>query len=120
MTEEKIYIQLLDGSTAFVPVNATKLSDNQYKILDATGYPTDNNCNWGWTNQTIRRKEYVEKFQKNSEYPYFVLSLKAGGSGINLTEAAVISIRQHLDTLYTQLEKGGVPAGSSTASRLFS
>jgi hypothetical protein len=34
MTEEKIYIQLLDGSTSFVPVNATKLSDNQYEILD--------------------------------------------------------------------------------------
>lgn len=41
-------------------------------------------------------------------------------SGINLTEAAVISIRQHLDVLYANLEKGGVPAGSSTASRLFS
>ena len=36
------------------------VGDDQYKILDATGYPTDNNCNWGWTNQTIRRKEYVE------------------------------------------------------------
>ena len=41
-------------------------------------------------------------------------------NGINLTEAAVISIRQHLDVLYATLEKGGVPAGSSTASRLFS
>ncbi|MBU3620706.1 cell division protein ZipA C-terminal FtsZ-binding domain-containing protein [Polynucleobacter sp. CS-Odin-A6] len=41
-------------------------------------------------------------------------------NGINLTEAAVISIRQHLDVLYSKLEKGGVPAGSSTASRLFS
>ena len=41
-------------------------------------------------------------------------------NGINLTEAAVISIRQHLDVLYSNLEKGGVPAGSSTASRLFS
>ena len=41
-------------------------------------------------------------------------------NGINLTEAAVISIRQHLDALYANLEKGGVPAGSSTASRLFS
>ena len=39
---------------------------------------------------------------------------------INLTEAAVISIRQHLDGLYANLEKGGVSAGSSTASRLFS
>jgi hypothetical protein len=41
-------------------------------------------------------------------------------NGINLTEAAVISIRQHLDILYTNLERGGIPAGSSTASRLFS
>lgn len=41
-------------------------------------------------------------------------------NGINLTEAAVINIRQHLDGLYANLEKGGVPAGSSTASRLFS
>jgi hypothetical protein len=41
-------------------------------------------------------------------------------NGINLTEAAVISIRQHLDGLYSNLEKAGVPAGSSTASRLFS
>lgn len=41
-------------------------------------------------------------------------------NGINLTEAAVISIRQHLDVLYANLEKGGVPAGSSTAIRLFS
>ena len=41
-------------------------------------------------------------------------------NGINLTEAAVVSIRQHLDTLYDNLEKSGVSAGSSTASRLFS
>lgn len=40
-------------------------------------------------------------------------------NGINLTEAAVVSIRQHLDGLYSNLEKAGVPAGSSTASRLF-
>jgi len=41
-------------------------------------------------------------------------------NGINLSEAAVVSIRQHLDVLYANLEKSGVPAGSSTASRLFS
>ncbi|SNX28282.1 ZipA, C-terminal FtsZ-binding domain [Polynucleobacter meluiroseus] len=41
-------------------------------------------------------------------------------NGINLTESAVISIRQHLDILYANLEKSGVPAGSSAASRLFS
>jgi hypothetical protein len=37
-----------------------------------------------------------------------------------LSEAAVISIRQHLDVLYANLEKSGVASGSSTASRLFS
>ena len=41
-------------------------------------------------------------------------------NGINLSESAVISIRQHLDVLYDNLEKSGVSAGSSTASRLFS
>ena len=41
-------------------------------------------------------------------------------NGINLSEAAVISIRQHLDILYANLEKSGISAGSSAASRLFS
>ena len=36
------------------------VGDKEYKVLDATGYPTDNNCNWGWTNQDIRRTQYVE------------------------------------------------------------
>lgn len=41
-------------------------------------------------------------------------------NGINLSESAVISIRQHLDVLYANLEKSGISSGSSTASRLFS
>ena len=41
-------------------------------------------------------------------------------NGINLSEGAVISIRQHLDVLYANLERSGIPAGSTTASRLFS
>jgi hypothetical protein len=41
-------------------------------------------------------------------------------NGVNLSGAAVISIRQHLDVLYATLESSGVPAGSSTATRLFS
>jgi len=38
---EQIYIQLLDGTTVLVPVNAIKLLNNQYEILDDkefTGY----------------------------------------------------------------------------------
>ena len=34
MSTDKIYIQLLDGSTAWASVDATKVADNQYKILD--------------------------------------------------------------------------------------
>lgn len=41
-------------------------------------------------------------------------------NGVNLSENAVIAIRQHLDGLYVRLEQSGIPAGSSTATRLFS
>jgi len=41
-------------------------------------------------------------------------------NGMNLSEAAVANIRQHLDVLYAKLDKSGIPAGSSTAIRLFS
>lgn len=35
-----------------------------------------------------KRKELVEKFQREEGPPYFVLSLKAGGTGLNLTQAS--------------------------------
>jgi non-specific serine/threonine protein kinase len=35
-----------------------------------------------------KRKELVEKFQKEDGPPFFVLSLKAGGTGLNLTQAS--------------------------------
>jgi non-specific serine/threonine protein kinase len=35
-----------------------------------------------------KRKELVERFQQDSSVPFFVLSLKAGGSGLNLTAAS--------------------------------
>ena len=34
-----------------------------------------------------KRKEAVDKFQSNDYIPYFILSLKAGGTGLNLTAA---------------------------------
>ncbi len=41
-------------------------------------------------------------------------------NGINLSEISIQSIRKHLEGLYENLERSGVPAGSSAASRLFS
>lgn len=34
-----------------------------------------------------QRKEMVDAFQSDDYYPYFILSLKAGGTGLNLTKA---------------------------------
>lgn len=42
--------------------------------------------------QTKNRQERVENFQKNPEIPVFLLSLKAGGVGLNLTAADYVFI----------------------------
>ncbi|MFD2288703.1 ATP-dependent helicase [Pedobacter petrophilus] len=39
------------------------------------------------TGQTRKREETVKSFQENADIPVFLISLKAGGTGLNLTEA---------------------------------
>jgi SNF2 family DNA or RNA helicase len=39
------------------------------------------------TGQTKKREETVKSFQGNADIPVFLISLKAGGTGLNLTEA---------------------------------
>ncbi|MDP4239323.1 MAG: DEAD/DEAH box helicase, partial [Bacteroidota bacterium] len=39
---------------------------------------------------TKDRKEQVERFQQDNDYPIFLLSLKAGGVGLNLTRASYV------------------------------
>ncbi|KQM72592.1 DNA helicase [Pedobacter sp. Leaf216] len=39
------------------------------------------------TGQTRKREEAVNSFQQNADIPVFLISLKAGGTGLNLTEA---------------------------------
>ena len=36
------------------------VGDDQYKVLDESGYGVGSNCNWGWTNCEIQRTEYIE------------------------------------------------------------
>lgn len=36
------------------------VGDDQYKIIDESGYGVSNNCNWGWTNENLTRTEYIE------------------------------------------------------------
>lgn len=39
---------------------------------------------------TSDRKEQVDRFQTSDDYPFFLLSLKAGGTGLNLTRASYV------------------------------
>jgi hypothetical protein len=38
MSNNKIYVQLLDGTTVWAPVNAKRIDDNQYEILEDKEY----------------------------------------------------------------------------------
>ncbi len=40
--------------------NWEAVGDDQYKVLDQSGYGVSNNCNWGWNNSEIQRSEYIE------------------------------------------------------------
>ena len=40
--------------------NWEAVGDDQYKVIDESGYGVSNNCNWGWNNATIQRTEYIE------------------------------------------------------------
>lgn len=53
------------------------------------------NENWKFsklTGQTANRKKVIEEFQNNSENRIFLISLKAGGVGLNLTQADYVFI----------------------------
>ena len=36
------------------------VGDDQYKIIDESGYGVSSNCNWGWNNADLTRTEYIE------------------------------------------------------------
>jgi len=36
------------------------IGDDQYQVIDESGYGVSSNCNWGWNNMTITRTEYIE------------------------------------------------------------
>lgn len=35
------------------------VGDDQYEVIDESNYGVSSNCNWGWTNENIRREEYI-------------------------------------------------------------
>ena len=65
--------------TSFLEVVKPKLEKEKIKYLYLDG-------------KTRKRKELVEKFEKNDDFKVFLISLKAGGVGLNLTSANYVFI----------------------------
>lgn len=54
-------------------------------------YLKDQKINYCYLDGSTKdRKEQVERFQQSDDYPIFLLSLKAGGVGLNLTRASYV------------------------------
>ena len=44
------------------------------------------------TGATIHREQVIKKFREDQEHQFFLISLKAGGTGLNLTEAGYVML----------------------------
>jgi SNF2 family DNA or RNA helicase len=58
-----------------------------------SAYLDKNQISYAWlTGETRNREREIEKFQNNKNCPFFLISLKAGGVGLNLTAADYVFI----------------------------
>ena len=71
-----------EGNRVLVFSQFVKMLNLMHKILDDKNIPF-----LQLDGSTSQRQVVVDKFQKDSHYPVFLISLKAGGTGINLTAA---------------------------------
>lgn len=93
------------------------VGDDQYKLLDQEGYAIDSNCNWGWTNDTIKRDpvndnptevdkknlEFSEKWNANIKESHPLDGFTFNNANVSSQYAAVESI---IATYYTPLVNG--------------
>lgn len=93
------------------------VEDKQYKLLDQSGFGVDNNCNWGWKNDEVKREEYIEErtalddtydtllegFQNNrkEEHPYDGFNFNT-----NNVTTQVAAVEAAVDTYYAPLING--------------
>lgn len=76
LLEEKRFVLVFSQFTSMLKLIEEQLQSRDYKYLKLTG-------------QTRDREKVVEEFQKG-EAPIFLISLKAGGLGLNLTRADTV------------------------------
>lgn len=95
------------------------VGEDQYKLIaeNQAGYTYNNNCNWGWNNTTLTRKEYIEnpteldkhydelvaKWESNikEEHPFF-------GFNFDSTKVTtqVAAVEANISTYYDPLING--------------
>jgi len=84
---EQIREVVSEGHKALVFSQFTSLLSIVRDSLDAEGI-----CYEYLDGRTRKRKEKVDRFQTDTACPLFLISLKAGGSGLNLTAADYVFI----------------------------
>ena len=76
---EKHKVLIFSSFVKHLELIQQKIEENDWKFSKLTG-------------QTTKREEVIRKFQKDPENRIFLISLKAGGVGLNLTEADYVFI----------------------------
>jgi len=72
---------IFSSFTGHLDLVSQYLKEENINHLTLTGSTTSKN-----------RERYVNSFQKEDEYPFFLISIKAGGVGLNLTKASYVMI----------------------------
>lgn len=84
--------------------------DREYKLLDGnSNYGVDNNCNWGWINTDIKRKEFIENPDEVDKKTEAILASWNGDikvehpyDGFSFNNANVNSEKAAVDTVISQ------------------
>jgi SNF2 family DNA or RNA helicase len=87
-----------EGKLSVVFEHLENLRQTRHKVLLFSEYVTLLECvgaemrHRGWqydllTGQTLQREQVIEHFQREADCQFFLISLKAGGVGLNLTAA---------------------------------
>lgn len=93
------------------------VGDDQFKVIDESGYGVSNNCNWGWNNATLTRKEFLEnrtalddKFDEmqaawnaNIKAPHVYDGFNFDNTNV---ASQVAAVEANIDTYYNPLVNG--------------
>lgn len=93
------------------------VGEDEYKVIDESGYGVSSNCNWGWNNANITRTEYIEDRtalddKYDEMYEEWTNNIKEAhvldGFTFDNTSVAsqVAAVEANIETYYTPLING--------------